>query len=56
MTKRPDFDTSRVKKKRHLMMSVRSLSDDHDESTCQSGAFNLDSYNSRYEQLRLNHI
>ena len=54
MMKRPDFVISRVKKRRRLMMSVRSSSDDHDESTCPSSAFNLNRYNSPDEGLRLN--
>ena len=54
--KLPDFATSRVKKRRHLISSIRSSSDDRDESMCPSGAFNLDFYNSPDEWLRLNHL
>ena len=54
MMKCPDFIMSRVKKRRRLILFVRSSSDDHDESTSPSGAFNLDRYNSIDEQLRLN--
>ena len=54
MMKRPDFVTSRVKKRRHLMMSIRSSLDDCDESTSPSGTFNLDCYNSLNKQQRLN--
>ena len=49
--KRPDFVTLRVKKRRRLISSVRSSSDDRDESMCPSGAFK-----SPDERLRLNHF
>ena len=38
------------------MLSVRSSSNDHDDSTGPLGAFDLDCYNSLDERLRLNHL
>ena len=56
MMKCPDSGMSRVKKKRRLMLCVRSSSNDRDNSTCSSSAFNLDRYNSPDQWLRLNHF
>ena len=54
--KHPNFVTSHLKKRHRLILSVRSSLNDRDESTCPSGAFNLDYYNSPDERLRLNHL
>ena len=54
--KDPDFATSCLKTRRHLMLIVRSSSTDRDESTCSSGAFNLNCFNSLNQGVRLNHI
>ena len=56
MMKRLDFSMSHVMKKRCLILSVQSSSDDRDESTCLSDAFNVDRYNSPDEGLKLNSV